>query len=197
MYYIIICLSVFQGKMLMSTVRLGTLVLAKIKRLSCLHSRPAINHLSTNANYKPIKSVLVANRGNKMFFQLSYLSISSKEQQHKLPFFWYNPPSPFADVIQGGPLYRYLYEGTSSPLSTVGNSPSLFPLRLQLVEFINHVSTYYFFQVKLLFVFFELVPNLVYALLPSIRNKTKCKFIDKRRMNLIWWVKGLIQLQPI
>jgi hypothetical protein len=29
----------------------------------------------------------VANRGNKMFFQLSYLSISSKEQQHKLPFF--------------------------------------------------------------------------------------------------------------
>ena len=59
--------------MLMSTVRSGTLVLAKIKRLSCLHSRTAINHLSTNADYKPIKSVLVANRGNAIYFQLSYL----------------------------------------------------------------------------------------------------------------------------
>ena len=57
----------------MSTVRSGTLVLAKIKRLSCLHSRTAINHLSTNADYKPIKSVLVANRGNAIYFQLSYL----------------------------------------------------------------------------------------------------------------------------
>ena len=52
-------------KMLTSTLRSGSVILTGSKRLSYLVSRKA--NLSTNVEYKPIKSILVANRGTSNY----------------------------------------------------------------------------------------------------------------------------------